>query len=90
MKRQQELLTQILKLLEDSDKSALSANRIRKTIAGDDDAKQEEVTHHLFILGDAGYIDISNPGAIRLTWQGHDELEKGQKRLSTKVTGLSI
>ncbi|SDR18895.1 hypothetical protein SAMN05443245_3423 [Paraburkholderia fungorum] len=88
MKRNNELVTKILKMLEDSDRRSLSIDTIRATIAGDDKVKRDEVTHHVYIMGDVGYLNISEPAAIRLTWQGHDQLRPNY--LATQVSGLSV
>jgi len=88
MKRNDKLVIQILKLLEDSDRKSLSADHIRDTIAGEEKTKRDEVTHHLYIMGDVGYINVAERSYVRLTWQGHDQLRS--KHLTTKISGLSM
>ncbi|WP_369050346.1 hypothetical protein [Burkholderia gladioli] len=72
MKRDHLLVTAILRLLEKSDQPFMTWQQIRTSIAGDDEIKQDLVTHHLWLLIDRGLIDTYNGDRVRLTWDGHE------------------
>lgn len=75
MKRDDTLMKAILQALEDHDGEYMSANRIRETLAGDNAAKQEAVTHHIRLLDDRGLVSLMEHGRVRLTWEGHEALK---------------
>lgn len=76
MKRDNMLVMAILRLLENNNQIYMTANQIRESLSEGDELKHDGITHHIFILADKGFIDISDAGRIRLTWDGHDVIER--------------
>ena len=74
MKRDMVLVRKLLEFVEEKGK------RLFKGSVSVDGYEREHITHHLFLIKDAGFIELgkdtlADKGPLVLTWKGYDYLE---------------
>ena len=70
MKRDDALLTAILSKLEARGRPWIGQDTVKSLAA------PAPLEYHIQLCADAGFVVASPVGDIRLTWAGHDELER--------------
>ncbi|QBQ98327.1 DUF2513 domain-containing protein [Paraburkholderia pallida] len=78
MKRDNDLILDILKLLEQHNNGAMPRYDIIETLGKDNYTQRDAIIHHLSIMYDRGFVAVEHDG-LRLTWDGHDAVEKAQR-----------
>jgi DNA-binding transcriptional ArsR family regulator len=92
MKRDMQLIENILSKIEESDAEFLEYSTLdifKIFLKSNTDKTPEDVYYHISLLKDAGYVSTQSTAStekIRLTWEGHNYLDKLRNPLLFQVS----